>query len=250
MRINTIFIIYILLFFYSIFNSIWGTQIRLYFRRRRRRREVLEKAKSFLKPYKNIFGELNLSNQFCTVCNMTGKSIFCIEKNNTGNKTKLSFYAERGKSSIYTIDEIWDTLCERFNYQTSFEDSFEICSKLGLKVKTNYISNKPAQTTKEEDKILSGFNKLNTKFENETRLIDINSCSEADFIALPGITVMMAKKIIKYRNENGAFNSIDEFINYIKIKPHFEKQIKTLITISKIKNKAGKKLKLGRILDI
>jgi competence protein ComEA len=42
--------------------------------------------------------------------------------------------------------------------------------------------------------------------------VNINNASEAELCKLPGVGVKMAKRIIQYRKEHGAFASIDSFI--------------------------------------
>lgn len=49
---------------------------------------------------------------------------------------------------------------------------------------------------------------------------DINTASEEQLAALPGLTVIDAKKAIAYREDNHAFRSVDEFFSVIQAKPH------------------------------
>ena len=44
-------------------------------------------------------------------------------------------------------------------------------------------------------------------------LIDINSATEAEFTALPGIGATLAGRIVAYRTENGPFQTIADLIN-------------------------------------
>lgn len=50
--------------------------------------------------------------------------------------------------------------------------------------------------------------------------LDINTATEEQFASLTGLTIVDAKKAVAYRNNKGSFNSIDEFFNCIKAKPH------------------------------
>lgn len=55
--------------------------------------------------------------------------------------------------------------------------------------------------------------------------ININTCDQEDLMRLPGIGVIQAKRAVEYRSANGGFRSVDEFVELLKIKPHFAVQI-------------------------
>ncbi len=64
-----------------------------------------------------------------------------------------------------------------------------------------------------------------------TELIDINTASSFELEALPGIGPTTAQKIIEYREQNGAFVSIEDIINVSGIGPGLYERIKDLITV-------------------
>ena len=49
--------------------------------------------------------------------------------------------------------------------------------------------------------------------ENNNGLININTCTQTELETLEGIGPSTAKKIIEYRNENGAFKTIEDIKN-------------------------------------
>lgn len=55
--------------------------------------------------------------------------------------------------------------------------------------------------------------------------LDINRCTQSDYMTLPGFTVAMAHRAMEYRAEKGGFGSADEFVDVLGIKPHFAVQI-------------------------
>lgn len=59
--------------------------------------------------------------------------------------------------------------------------------------------------------------------------IDINSCSASEMASLPGVSLVMAKKAEKFRQENGGFDSTDQFFEVIQLKPHFVIQAQDLV---------------------
>jgi len=79
------------------------------------------------------------------------------------------------------------------------------------------------------------FNFLEKKYSNYIKT-DINNCTENDLKRLAGINLIMAKKIIKKRNEIGGFSSTQDFLEYINLKPHFVNQIKNKIFVKKTNN--------------
>ena len=65
-------------------------------------------------------------------------------------------------------------------------------------------------------------------------VVDINNASEVEITALPGISIVMAKKLIKKREEIGGFKNTHEVFLYLKLKPHMENQLKDLICVNKM----------------
>ena len=63
-------------------------------------------------------------------------------------------------------------------------------------------------------------------------LIDVNACREADYLALPGVTVADAKRAMQYRAQYGGFESTDAFVMALGLKPHFAARIFPLIAAS------------------
>lgn len=58
--------------------------------------------------------------------------------------------------------------------------------------------------------------------------IDINLCTQAELTNLPGVGVSQAMRAMEYREKNGEFRSVDEFVELLQIKPHFAVQLFTL----------------------
>lgn len=66
------------------------------------------------------------------------------------------------------------------------------------------------------------------------KLLDVNSCTEDELLQLPGVGIIEAKKAINFRNNN-EFNSVDEFIQVLNIKPHFTEKIRSMLICNQIK---------------
>lgn len=91
----------------------------------------------------------------------------------------------------------------------------------------------------------------NSNLENYVP-IDINSCSIETLSELPGITIIIAKKAINYRNENNGFTSVEEFYRVIDLKPHFIAQIDNRLTCNKPVDgtHSADNSQVGRSLDL
>lgn len=82
-------------------------------------------------------------------------------------------------------------------------------------------------------------------------IIDINSCEESDLTSLPGVSIVMAKRAIRYREEHNGFSSKEEFYDTIQLKPHFMVQVQDLVECRPLNNQAiPKEESTGRKLDL
>ena len=68
--------------------------------------------------------------------------------------------------------------------------------------------------------------------DNENQIININAASLAELATLPGIGEGRAADIITYRQNNGAFDTIDEIMNVPGIGQGIFDQIKDRITVA------------------
>ncbi|MDR1168570.1 MAG: helix-hairpin-helix domain-containing protein [Heliobacteriaceae bacterium] len=194
---------------------------------------ALEQARDYLKPYTDIFGSLTLLNtQVRVVLNAAEKSVFCMSRIPNENGTQRYFTAKNFVSSN-NIDAYWNILCRNFNEKTTYQQVLESCAQVSV-IKLSVI----------ED----------PKIKAETPpLPDINSCSEAEISNLPGINVIMAKKIINFRNTKRPFLSAQDLFEIMNIPAHFAQQLENLICVNKVDmeeyKKKNKKSKGKRIID-
>lgn len=228
----------------SIFSRYWRRrQLRM------RRRDALRKAKSFISPYGSIFGKLVVSNKYCKVIFTQEKNFykfFCMSKEYNSKKELPFFEAHSIEKNIW-IEEFFNSLCYNFSYNTKLENLRNIFKSEQFKVDdTNYDVSKPqqaqmlgGQTTEQ-----SGNNAIGEILEQ----ININSATEAELTALPGINIIMAKKIIKQRDYKGDFKTVNDFMAFIKLKPHFEQKLRQMVTVKPIEKNISEKGE--RILDI
>jgi len=118
--------------------------------------------------------------------------------------------------------------------------NIENLSEKKAEKKKNKVQNEPEFFNMED--IAASFNKK----------IDVNTTDSAGLAKLPGINIIMAKKIIEFRNTNGYFKTEDEFISAANVKEHFIPKIKSMITVDipTRKNNDNDDYNEGRIVDL
>ena len=226
-----------------------------YWRRRQlrmRRREALRYAKSFVSPYRSLFGKLILSNKYCKIIFSTEKNVtkfFCMSKE-YNTKNELPFFEARAVEKTVWNDEFFNSLCFNFSYNTRLENIHNVFSNNKFLLDdANYDVSKPqiqsANTLKPN---LQPDSSNDNTVQQLLEQINVNSATEAELTALPGINIIMAKKIIKQRDHKGEFKSVNDFMSFLKVKPHFEKQLRKIITVKPIEKITIEKGE--RILDI
>ena len=101
---------------------------------------------------------------------------------------------------------------------------------------------------KEVQKPLSG-RAVDVKPDRSVQKIDINRCGEEELAKLPGINAILAKKAIGYRDEKGEFQSVEELIDLLGVKPHMAVQILKMAEAVPVP-KDDRRKHTGRVLDI
>jgi competence protein ComEA len=86
---------------------------------------------------------------------------------------------------------------------------------------------------------------------NNSTKLNVNAVEATELALLPGVNIIMAKKIIEYRNKNGDFKSVDEFLSVANVKEHFVPKIRQMVEIGKSKNydPSSDDYEQGRIVD-
>ena len=83
----------------------------------------------------------------------------------------------------------------------------------------------------------------------DKREIDVNTCSIEQLVALPGITLAEAKRVIQERETNGEYASVEDFISRSGWKPHTVARFIDELKVSHAHDEVSYKRR-GRSLDL
>lgn len=216
-----------------------------------RRKRALKVCKNFIKVERNRY---KLQNSFVTVTiDKKGEVLECRNRKNN----KESIIVEWGLQSDYSpydntgpnnrLNERFDAICMEFDSYTTY---FKIENELIISFQNIHIrrTKDPAKAQKYEIDI--GPKEPTVEIPDDSVLLNINEADEKQITDLPGISAILAKKIIKYRESNDGFKSKDEFYEKMKIKAHFRKKLDVLICVKEY-DKGDIEINFNeRILDI
>lgn len=207
------------------------------------RNAALNEAKIFLAPYNDIWRDLRLSNKYCSlILGHDGVTIKCIEKVKPYRKFQIT------ESNIHTPQELWNMFCIFFSYNKSYNGVIEDCQKFHVSIIESGGTSDSNNITPYNAPIIENQQKEETN-EPLYEKLDINNCSEIELTELPGISIVIAKKVIKRREEINGFKTLDDFFKFIRLKPHMENQLRQRIKIEKMKGHLYSKKHSERSVD-
>ena len=73
------------------------------------------------------------------------------------------------------------------------------------------------------------FVEMGEVLSKESKQIDVNNATASEISILPGINIVMAKKIVEFRDTNGLFKNEEDFFKVANVKEHFIPKIKAMI---------------------
>ena len=208
-----------------------------------RRRNALKTASIYLSPYNSIWGNLKLSNKYCSLrLGANGSSISARDSVNINRSFKIV------ESKVHSFNDLWDMYCLNFSHNTTFDELVQLSDTFNatLLISDNKIEQ---QKSNPHDTNLNSVPVVNTK-SKEQELLDVNNASEVELTALPGVSIVMAKKLIKKREEIGGFKSVNDVCLFLKLKPHMQAQLEQLICVKKMKGTIEIKRYKERNIDL
>lgn len=156
------------------------------------------------------------------------------------NKSKFNISKHSvGPTYVEMNDVTPDSFAEGTNVQNTAGAAF---------VSMNSIPEKqPEQQRAQEQEQFTDM--ADIQVDRSVSKIDVNNASADELSALPGINIILAKKIVEYRNLNGMFKSVEDFIQAAKVKPHFVDKIRSMVIIGVKSDKDDDDHFEGRIVD-
>ena len=79
--------------------------------------------------------------------------------------------------------------------------------------------------------------------------LNVNSCTEEELCALPGISIVEAKKMTALRESRGDFDTVEAFIVAIGLKPHVAARIADRLCAEPTVSRTVSKKAINRVLD-
>lgn len=217
-----------------------------------RRRSALNEAKIYLAPYTDIWRNLRLSNKYCTLrLGYDGQTITAKESSVYGNRSLRVV-----RSNVHSINDLWDMLCISFDHNTSFNSLLEFFRRSAVQIKidgqeyTSSVRSSRYNETQEKEETISKEIKVDAIPSEKKEKLDVNNASEVELTALPGVSIVMAKKLINKREEIGGFKSVNDVCIFLKLKPHMQVQLEELICVKKMKGSINIKRFKERKLDL
>ena len=191
---------------------------------RLRRKRALKACSKYCKKAKYI---ITLKNKTVTlVCDTKNKTFLCYDstkKNRTATvvwKDQLDYIADETDN---TFEQTFDNICFSFSDSANFngilkvlKDNFDEIQETGA-IKSRVV----IEETEEEP----------IKFNLENR-IDINTANAEKIAELPGINIVLAKRIVKYRDLKGGIKNEKELFSEFNIKEHFQTELKRMIVFT------------------
>ena len=210
------------------------------------REAALRSASMYLAPYTNIWNNLKLSNKFCYMrLGAYGSSITARDIMNPDRSFRVI------KSRIHTYDNLWNMFCLHFSYNTTFDELVELSKRFDAIIELTVEQEKVIKNEKPVAKLqVPDSAKIVIKRPEKPELLDVNNASEVELTALPGISIVIAKKIIKKREEIGGFKNINEFLAFTQLKPHMRLQLRDLVCVKKMKGSGNIKRYDERSIDL
>lgn len=112
-----------------------------------------------------------------------------------------------------------DSYADGTNKQREYADDF---------VDIEHI--KIAERTKEREIKPHEFQEMGDILYSVSGKINVNKAVASELSLLPGIDIVIAKKLVEYRDLNGLFATEDDFINTASVSEQFVQKIKAMIT--------------------
>ncbi|WP_299680713.1 helix-hairpin-helix domain-containing protein [uncultured Tenacibaculum sp.] len=168
------------------------------------------------------------------------------ERDNPGKKVILDFPVRKEGFFRYARRIIY-VLCilavfySFFSVETA-QTYVESLKDISKKRPSFFNNEKRLDTNNLLDDVINEADENNTEIsiENEVSLLEVNRAGEEDFATLSGISMVQAKYLVKEREDNGRYSSLENFYTRNDISKNIQENIKAKITCDEIENEKPK----------
>ena len=225
-------------------------------------------------PAAFVVNQNTIKNDHCTVMYAPDEKIIVMDNEPDKRRAKRMFTLKKGKVNInkawnrvcriYDSFITLDSLASFYSYDTKI-DIITLEAKIPTPVAKKSVnidtsnsgpkfvdmSNIQEQKTfiKREEQAPE-IHEFDAIMSNSSKKIDVNNVTASELAILPGINIVIAKKIIEYRDANGLFKTFDDFIKVADVKEHFVDKIKDMVIFGEApKQSEDDDYSEGRIVD-
>ena len=200
---------------------------------------ALRRVKQYLTRYSNTYALKNRNVSFSY--NYSIMQFSCINLKSRKESFKINFTDNKENNQFSYLDdtllknafrESFNQVCAFYDANTSYEQIFSYLSE-NYRIEVQKKQEKETKSVYSEKSQSPQYVDDYFKDTIPKKLIDINTATQEEIAKLPGINIVMAKKIIIARDDIGGFLSKQEFYERFKIKPHFQSQMDKVIWFSK-----------------
>lgn len=207
-----------------------------------RRRKALKSCKNFLTRKKSSY-TLKNSNVILSA-DTKNKTIVCLNAKNIKQSISVMWAAQPEYNPVENLDntfeQVFDGIFTSFDNNASYDGILKV-----LKANFSVI-----QETKEDLTSSNLVKEESIDTPDFANRLNINSATEEELAQMPGINIVLAKKIVNRVNSKGNYYSLDEMFREMKIKQHFQDKLKKMICAKPAEHKIQIKNNNDRIIDI
>lgn len=177
-----------------------------------RRRNSIKQCRRYFSKEKEFY---KLKNNYVTlIYNSSKKVIKCIDKTIKKRTMTVDWYEQTSNELDYidnVFEEMFDNICALFNERSNYDG----ISAIFL---SQFIIHEM-----DENGI------IDRAIKRYRKLVNINSATEEEITAVPGLSIVHAKNIVKIRTRINGFKSYEQFCRKIKINSHYQEQLRYYI---------------------
>lgn len=203
-----------------------------------------------------VVNNTTIRNRVCTVIFTPKKNIVVMDNDYQVNNSKRMFTIQK---TDVKLPRLWDRICKFFDTDSNLDSLAAFCT---IDTNVNIVTFATKQVSKKDlmQNVVEPIQKVEDKSEVKKDVVEdivvedtvvddtvveesvdkdfakiaINTASSEEIASLPGINIVVAKKVIEYRNTKGLFKTKEEFMNIAGVKDYFVPKIASMIEVNEL----------------